>query len=155
MQSKEFISNCEALELVPAEELEFSSQERADTQATQRAKKVIVPLLKVEDKHVFTRCKHGSRASLYPFVSGRSSNSISCFHMHKLPTMSIEETGLREMEMMQKWQERNSKLMDEANSSRPKGGTRSTPEEDEVAEEVENAKVWDDWKDDHPRGAVH
>ncbi|RWW18584.1 hypothetical protein GW17_00017421 [Ensete ventricosum] len=39
MQSKEFISNCEALELVPAEELEFSSQERAETQATQRAKK--------------------------------------------------------------------------------------------------------------------
>ncbi|KAJ8486025.1 hypothetical protein OPV22_018510 [Ensete ventricosum] len=40
MQSKEFISNCEALELVPAEELEFSSQERAETQATQRAKKI-------------------------------------------------------------------------------------------------------------------
>lgn len=35
MQSKEFISICEALELVPEEELESSSQGGADTQATQ------------------------------------------------------------------------------------------------------------------------
>ncbi|CAL9161236.1 unnamed protein product [Musa hybrid cultivar] len=36
---KEFISICEALELVPEEELESSSQGGADTRATQRAKK--------------------------------------------------------------------------------------------------------------------
>ncbi|RZR98244.1 hypothetical protein BHM03_00027556 [Ensete ventricosum] len=68
----------------------------------------------------------------------------------RLPTMSIEEAGLREMEMMQKWQERNAKLMEEANSSWHKEGTTSTDDEDA---EVEKARAWDDWKDDHPRGA--
>ncbi|KAL8167673.1 hypothetical protein V2J09_009172 [Rumex salicifolius] len=36
---------------------------------------------------------------------------------HRLPTMSIEDAGLKEMDMMNKWQERNMKLMEEANSS--------------------------------------
>ncbi|KAI9112851.1 hypothetical protein K1719_016168 [Acacia pycnantha] len=34
----------------------------------------------------------------------------------RMPAMSIE-AGLREMEMMNKWQERNARLMEEANSS--------------------------------------
>ncbi|CAL9133895.1 unnamed protein product [Musa textilis] len=69
---------------------------------------------------------------------------------YRLPTMSIEEAGLREMEMMKKWQEWNAKLMEEANSSWHKEGTTSTEDEDT---EVEKARAWDDWKDDHPRGA--
>jgi len=40
---------------------------------------------------------------------------------HRMPTMSIEEAGLREMKMM-KWQERAAKMMKEANSP-----TASTP----------------------------
>lgn len=69
---------------------------------------------------------------------------------YRLPTMSIEEAGLREMEMMKKWQEWNAKLVEEANSSWHKEGTTSTEDEDA---EVEKARAWDDWKDDHPRGA--
>ncbi|CAL9768120.1 unnamed protein product [Musa acuminata subsp. burmannicoides] len=69
---------------------------------------------------------------------------------YRLPTMSIEEAGLREMEMMKKWQEWNVKLMEEANASWHKEGTTSTEDEDS---EVEKARAWDDWKDDHPRGA--
>ncbi|ONK64353.1 uncharacterized protein A4U43_C07F24930 [Asparagus officinalis] len=73
---------------------------------------------------------------------------------HRMPTMSIEEAGLQEMEMMNKWQERNAKLMQEAHSSwhndgPPKQG--SDDEDDDAAQE--KARAWDDWKDDHPRGA--
>ncbi|GAB4826207.1 PP2A regulatory subunit tap46 [Ancistrocladus abbreviatus] len=74
---------------------------------------------------------------------------------HRLPTMSIEEAGLREMEMMNKWQERNRKLMEEANSSWYKDNQKFAPgdedEDDDAA--VEKARAWDDWKDDNPRGA--
>ncbi|KAI9112850.1 hypothetical protein K1719_016167 [Acacia pycnantha] len=35
----------------------------------------------------------------------------------RMPAMSFVEGGLREMEMMNKWQERNARLMEEANSS--------------------------------------
>ncbi|KAJ0989388.1 hypothetical protein J5N97_007744 [Dioscorea zingiberensis] len=70
---------------------------------------------------------------------------------YRLPTMSIEEAGLREMEMMNKWQERNMKLMEEANSSWHKDGPRTASDDEEAAEE--KARAWDDWKDDNPRGA--
>ncbi|GAB2265063.1 PP2A regulatory subunit tap46 [Dionaea muscipula] len=79
---------------------------------------------------------------------------------HRLPTMSIEEAGLREMEMMNKWQERNRKLMEEANSSwykdsRKQLGPPSNEDGDEDEDDaaVEKARAWDDWKDDNPRGA--
>lgn len=73
---------------------------------------------------------------------------------HRLPTMSIEEAGLKEMEIMNKWQERNTKLMEEANSSWHKHGTRrENDDEDDDDEAQEKARAWDDWKDDHPRGA--
>ncbi|PHU29576.1 PP2A regulatory subunit TAP46 [Capsicum chinense] len=60
--------------------------------------------------------------------------------------------------MMNKWQERNVKLMEEANSSRYKDGPKSRPGEDEEEEEDDDAaqdkaRAWDDWKDDNPRGA--
>ncbi|XP_042446145.1 PP2A regulatory subunit TAP46-like [Zingiber officinale] len=71
---------------------------------------------------------------------------------HRLPTMSIEEAGLREMEIMQKWQERNAKMMEEASSSWHKDITASTTDDDDDAE-VEKARAWDDWKDENPRGA--
>ncbi|KAF5731262.1 PP2A regulatory subunit TAP46 [Tripterygium wilfordii] len=76
---------------------------------------------------------------------------------HRLPTMSIEEAGLREMEMMNTWQERNAKLMEEANSAWYKDNRISRPDEEDEDEDddaaVEKARAWDDWKDDNPRGA--
>lgn len=74
---------------------------------------------------------------------------------YRMPTMSIEEAGLREMEMMNKWQERNAKMFEEANSAwyrdRPKLGPSEDDEDDDAAQE--RARAWDDWKDDNPRGA--
>lgn len=75
---------------------------------------------------------------------------------HRLPTMSIEEAGLKEMEIMNKWQERNVKLMEEANSAWYKDNQKLRPSEEEDEDDdaaVEKARAWDDWKDDHPRGA--
>uniref|UniRef100_A0A0D9XWR5 PP2A regulatory subunit TAP46 n=1 Tax=Leersia perrieri TaxID=77586 RepID=A0A0D9XWR5_9ORYZ len=70
---------------------------------------------------------------------------------YRLPTMSIEEAGLREMKMMEKWQERTAKMIQESNSAWHKDGSQPA-QEDEDAEE-EKARAWDDWKDDNPRGA--
>jgi hypothetical protein len=72
--------------------------------------------------------------------------------------MSIEEAGLKEMEIMNKWQERNVKFMEEANSAWYKDTQKLKPSEEEEDEDdddaaVEKARAFDDWKDDHPRGA--
>ncbi|KAG6745552.1 hypothetical protein POTOM_050048 [Populus tomentosa] len=77
---------------------------------------------------------------------------------HRLPTMSIEEAGLKEMEIMNKWQERNVKFMEEANSAWYKDDQKLKPSEEEEDEDdddaaVQKARAFDDWKDDHPRGA--
>ncbi|KAG6752673.1 hypothetical protein POTOM_042702 [Populus tomentosa] len=76
---------------------------------------------------------------------------------HRLPTMSIEEAGLKEMEIMNKWQERNAELMEEANSAWYKDNPKSKLSEEDDDEDddaaVQKARAWDDWKDDHPRGA--
>ncbi|KAJ0045090.1 hypothetical protein Pint_05059 [Pistacia integerrima] len=77
---------------------------------------------------------------------------------HRMPTMSIEEAGLKEMEIMNKWQERNIKLMEEANSAWHKDNKKMGPNEEDDEDEdddaaVEKARRWDDWKDDNPRGA--
>lgn len=76
---------------------------------------------------------------------------------HRLPTMSIEEAGLKEMEIMTKWQERNVKLMEEANSSwyNDSGKLPGPPPEDDEDDDAaqDKARAWDDWKDDNPRGA--
>ncbi|KAL4277916.1 hypothetical protein GQ457_03G014390 [Hibiscus cannabinus] len=76
---------------------------------------------------------------------------------HRMPTMSIEEAGLREMEMMNKWQERNAKMFEEANSAwykdKPKMGPSEDDEDDDDDAAQEKARAWDDWKDDNPRGA--
>ncbi|KAL8537985.1 hypothetical protein ACS0TY_000074 [Phlomoides rotata] len=76
---------------------------------------------------------------------------------HRLPTMSIEEAGLTEMEIMNTWQEKNKKLMEEANSSWYKENKLMRPsEEDEDDDDdaaQDKARAWDDWKDDNPRGA--
>ncbi|KAF7830725.1 PP2A regulatory subunit TAP46 [Senna tora] len=74
---------------------------------------------------------------------------------YRMPTMSIEEAGLREMEIMNKWQERNAKLMEEANSSWYKDKKSGPAEEDEEDDDAaqEKARAWDDWKDENPRGA--
>ncbi|KAK2992747.1 hypothetical protein RJ640_023260 [Escallonia rubra] len=76
---------------------------------------------------------------------------------HRMPTMSIEEAGLKEMELMNKWQERTTKFMEEANSSWHKDSRKLRPgqEEDEEDDDdaQEKARAWDDWKDENPRGA--
>lgn len=70
--------------------------------------------------------------------------------------MSIEEAGLKEMEIMNKWQEQNVRLMEEANSSwhtdwKPKPAGEEEDEDDDAAQD--RARAFDDWKDDNPRGA--
>lgn len=70
---------------------------------------------------------------------------------HSLPTMSIEEAGMKEMKMMNKWQEQNAKYLEEANSSWFRDGQKKETDDDEAEEE--KARAWDDWKDDNPRGA--
>ncbi|XP_071706289.1 PP2A regulatory subunit TAP46 [Rutidosis leptorrhynchoides] len=80
---------------------------------------------------------------------------------HRMPTMSIEEAGLKEMEMMNTWQETTSKMIEEANSSwhndkwKPRaGGGGDDDDEDEDDEAAQdNARAFDDWKDENPRGA--
>ncbi|MEI4872783.1 hypothetical protein Q8G47_29070, partial [Klebsiella pneumoniae] len=67
---------------------------------------------------------------------------------HRLPTMSIEEAGLREMEMMNNWQERNAKMMEEANSSWYNDGPKlrmgeedDDDDDDDAAQK--KARAWD------------
>lgn len=74
---------------------------------------------------------------------------------HRLPTMSIEEAGETEMEMMNQWQERTKKYIEEANSAWYKDPFKpGPPEEDEDDDAaVERARAEDDWKDENPRGA--
>jgi hypothetical protein len=73
-----------------------------------------------------------------------------------MPTMSIEEAGLKEMEIMNKWQEDTARFMEEANSSwhndrKLKPGEEEEDEDDDAAQD--RARALDDWKDDNPRGA--
>lgn len=71
--------------------------------------------------------------------------------------MSIEDAGLKEMEIMNTWQEKNKKLMEEANTSWYKENKLMTPgqedEDDDDDAAQDKARAWDDWKDDNPRGA--
>lgn len=75
----------------------------------------------------------------------------------RLPTMSIEEAGLKEMEIMNKWQENTVKMMEEANSAWYKEnkilGPNQEDEDDDDDAAQDKARAWDDWKDDNPRGA--
>lgn len=75
-----------------------------------------------------------------------------CFRM---PTMSIEEAGLKEMDMMNKWQERTAKMIEEANTSwhNDKWKPRAGGGEDDEDEDEDRTRAFDDWKDENPRGA--
>ncbi|KAL1553119.1 PP2A regulatory subunit tap46 [Salvia divinorum] len=91
-------------------------------------------------------------------TSERERIAAKVFQPHfRLPTMSIEEAGLKEMEIMNKWQEDTKKFIEEANTSwhtdnrLQKPGEDEDDEEDDVAQD--KARAWDDWKDDNPRGA--
>ncbi|CAA0824691.1 PP2A regulatory subunit TAP46 [Striga hermonthica] len=92
-------------------------------------------------------------------TSEREKIAAQVFQPHyRLPTMSIEEAGLKEMEIMNKWQERNVKLMEEANSSWYNDNRQPRPSEDDDDDKddddaQEKARAWDDWKDENPRGA--
>ncbi|CAL0319518.1 unnamed protein product [Lupinus luteus] len=73
-----------------------------------------------------------------------------------MPTVSIEEAGLKEMEIMNKWQEGNARLMEEANSSWHNDRKLRLGEDDESADDdaaQDKARAFDDWKGDNPRGA--
>ncbi|KAI3808766.1 hypothetical protein L1987_24727 [Smallanthus sonchifolius] len=80
---------------------------------------------------------------------------------HRLPTMSIEEAGLKEMEMMNTWQEKTAKMIEEANSSwhndkwkpRAGGGDEEDDEDEDDEAAQDKARAFDDWKDENPRGA--
>lgn len=65
--------------------------------------------------------------------------------------MSIEEAGLKEMQITNKVQERNAKLLNEANSSwyRANWKMRASEYNDDAQKK---ARAWDDLKDDNPRG---
>ncbi|KAK6135227.1 hypothetical protein DH2020_031035 [Rehmannia glutinosa] len=90
-------------------------------------------------------------------TSEREKMAAQVFQPHyRLPTMSIEEAGLKEMEIMNKWQEMNTKLIEEANSSWHNDNKLLRPsEEDDEDDDAaqDKARAWDDWKDDNPRGA--
>ncbi|PHT33225.1 PP2A regulatory subunit TAP46 [Capsicum baccatum] len=87
----------------------------------------------------------------------REKMAAQVFQPHyRLPTMSIEEAGLTEMNMMNEWQERTVKFMEDANSSWHRDPPKMRPgEEDEEDDDAaqDRARAWDDWKDDNPRGA--
>ncbi|KAJ9539589.1 hypothetical protein OSB04_026095 [Centaurea solstitialis] len=78
---------------------------------------------------------------------------------HRMPTMSIEEAGLTEMQMMNEWQENTAKMIEEANSSwhtekwKPRAGGGDDDEDDDDDAAQDRARAFDDWKDDNPRGA--
>ncbi|XP_042033468.1 PP2A regulatory subunit TAP46-like [Salvia splendens] len=92
-------------------------------------------------------------------TSERERIAAKVFQPHyRLPTMSIEEAGLKEMEIMNKWQEDTKKIIEEANTSwHTDNKLLQRPSEDDDDEDddaaQDKARAWDDWKDDNPRGA--
>nr|XP_043634323.1 PP2A regulatory subunit TAP46 [Erigeron canadensis] len=78
---------------------------------------------------------------------------------HRMPTMSIEEAGLKEMEMMNSWQEQTAKMIEEANTSwhndkwKPRAGGSDDDEDEDDEAAQDKARAFDDWKDENPRGA--
>ncbi|XP_057798742.1 PP2A regulatory subunit TAP46 [Salvia miltiorrhiza] len=91
-------------------------------------------------------------------TSERERIAAKVFQPHyRLPTMSIEEAGLKEMEIMNKWQEDTKKFIEEANTSWHTDNRLQRPSEDDGDEDddaaQDKARAWDDWKDDNPRGA--
>lgn len=70
--------------------------------------------------------------------------------------MSIEEAGLTEMKMMNEWQERTAKYIEEANTSWHSDFRKPLDDDDDDNDDeaaTMKARAWDDWKDDNPRGA--
>lgn len=91
------------------------------------------------------------------FTNERARMAAQVFQpSHRMPTMSIEEAGLKEMEIMNTWQENTARFIEEANSSwhndrKFKPGEEEEDEDDDAAQD--RARALDDWKDDNPRGA--
>ncbi|KAG2280715.1 hypothetical protein Bca52824_051935 [Brassica carinata] len=73
----------------------------------------------------------------------------------RMPTMSIEDAGLTEMNIMNDWQEQTKKVIEEETTSwyNDKPLRRKEEDDDEDEEPVMKARAFDDWKDDNPRGA--
>ena len=80
---------------------------------------------------------------------------------HSLPSMSIEQAGERELEIMAALEDRKQEAMLEAARQTAVSGRyqrdNDGPGEDEENEEETaaaeyKARAWDDWKDEHPRG---
>nr|VDD21765.1 unnamed protein product [Brassica oleracea] len=76
---------------------------------------------------------------------------------HRMPTMSIEDAGLTEMNIVNDWQEQTKKAIEEATTSwyndKPLRRKEEDENDDEDEEAVMKARAFDDWKDGNPRGA--
>jgi len=72
---------------------------------------------------------------------------------HSLPSMSIEQAGLAEMELMRTWNEANQTIADDA--ARPSWYAKEKRDDGDSDDDAatDKARAWDDWKDDNPRGA--
>ncbi|GBG65903.1 hypothetical protein CBR_g54194 [Chara braunii] len=80
---------------------------------------------------------------------------------HLLPKYSIEQAGLMEMRMMERWQADQRAAMEDAAAKGDKkaqkalrGNTEGSDddEDDDDDDAVMKARAWDDWKDEHRRG---
>lgn len=67
--------------------------------------------------------------------------------------MSIEQAGLAEMEIMRNWNEANQKLADEAAQSSWVDKEKKGDDDSDDDAATDKARAWDDWKDEHPKGA--
>ncbi|CAI9278094.1 unnamed protein product [Lactuca saligna] len=79
--------------------------------------------------------------------------------LHKFSNLVTEEVGMNEMDMMNKWQERIAKMIEEANSSwhndkwKPRAGGGDDEDDDDDDGDEDRARAFDDWKDVNHRGA--
>eukprot|EP00897_Mesotaenium_endlicherianum_P002760 jgi/Mesen1/2511/ME000016S01859 len=89
---------------------------------------------------------------------------------HSLPTMSIEEAGLAEMELNKIFERQNQEFLDMVNEGRPprkereprekgdeegeedEGEEEDDGDENEEEEKLMKQRAWDEWQEDHPKG---
>ena len=107
--------------------------------------------------------KGGVRGGLVDPLAARDLARARVFQpSHSLPGMSIEDAGLAEMKMMQDWKDQTRREMEEQGfvvkerddgmGGKPSAGDGDDDDEVEEEEDVDKARQWDDWKDDHRRG---
>ncbi|KAF2595928.1 hypothetical protein F2Q68_00008213, partial [Brassica cretica] len=174
---------CEAMELVPDDELEASSRDSFQAIDLMDNR---VSAIKEQQLKRYSRLAQPITCAK-DVIEGRASVSQSHEHKHqpmifgpasivngglsterermiaqvfqpshrRMPTMSIEDAGLTEMNIMNDWQEQTKKVIEEETTSwyNDKPLRRKEEDDDEDEEPVMKARAFDDWKDDNPRGA--